>query len=142
MRIRSLNHSVYQVQYHIVWGTRFRRRYLKEYVAPEFISSLYKTIEKDPTLYVHSVSANEDHVHLQIEIPPSMPIATVVQHIKADSSAHLKRKFKFIREMYIDGSIWSVGYFVSTIGLNEQMIERYIANQGRKDRGTTLSFGF
>ena len=47
----------------------------------------------------------------------------------------LKKEFKFIREMYLDGSIWSVGYFVSTIGLNEEMIKRYIAQQGRKDLG-------
>ena len=39
--------------------------------------------------------------------------------------------------MYIDGSIWSVGYFVSTIGLNEEAIKKYIANQGKADRGTT-----
>ena len=44
--------------------------------------------------------------------------------------------------MYLDGSIWSVGYFVSTVGLDEAMIKRYIENQGRKDKGTTLRFGF
>jgi putative transposase len=44
--------------------------------------------------------------------------------------------------MYLDGSIWSVGYFVSTVGLNEEMIKKYIANQTRKDKGTTLRFGF
>lgn len=81
-------------------------------------------------------------MHLQIEIPPSVAIAAVVRRLKVETSIYLKKRFKFIREMYIDGSIWSVGYFVLTIGLNEAVIEKYIANQNRKDKGVTTSFGF
>ncbi len=140
MRTRSLNHSRYQIEYHIVWGTLYRRKYIKEYAKQELRKYLYQATKRYPTLFIHSFNTNEDHVHLQIEIPPSLSIAAVVQRLKSESSAHLKRKFKFIREMYLDGSIWSVGYFVSTVGLNEKMIKAYIANQGRKDRGTTLGF--
>jgi len=142
MRIRSLNHSQYQIVYHILWGTRYRRKYIKEYTKQELRKYLYSATKKYPTLYIHSFNTNEDHVHLQIEIPPNLSIAAVVQRLKAESSFHLKKQFKFIREMYLDGSIWSVGYFVSTVGLNEEAIKRYIANQGKKDRGTTMRFGF
>lgn len=145
MRTRSLNHSVYRVQYHIVWGTRYRRKYLKPYVKNELVASLYSTIKKYPTLHLETVNTDEDHVHLQIEIPPNLTIAAVVQRLKSESSAKLKKRFKFIREMYLDGSIWSVGYFVSTIGLNEQQINKYIKWQGKRDGGTSvknLSFGF
>lgn len=142
MRIRSLNHSVYQTQYHIVWGTRYRRKYLKEYVKNEFVTALYQTIKKYPTLHIETVNTNDDHVHLQIEIPPNLLISAVVCRLKSESSAKLKKRFKFIREMYLDGSIWSVGYFVSTIGLNEKAIERYIKYQDKKDRGRNLSLGF
>lgn len=142
MRIRSLNHSQYQIEYHIVWGTKYRRKYIKEYVKQELRKYLYHATKKYPTLHIFSFNTNDDHVHIQIEIPPDLSIAAVVQKLKAESSAYLKKKFKFIRDMYIDGSIWSVGYFVSTVGLNEEMIKRYIANQGRKDRGTTISLGF
>ena len=72
-------------------------------------------------------------MHLQIEIPPNLTIAAVVQKLKIESSIRLKKRFRFIREMYLDGSIWSVGYFVSTIGLNEKAIKRYITWQGKKD---------
>ena len=142
MRTRSLNHSVYQTQYHIVWGTRYRRKYLKEYTNAEFRLACYEVVKKCPTLFIHTVNVNNDHVHLQIEIPPNMSVATVVQAIKIHSSVRLKKRFKFIREMYIDGGIWSVGYFVSTIGLNEDTIRRYIQYQGRKDTGRTLRLGF
>ena len=137
MRIRNLNHSKYQILYHIVWGTRYRRKYIKEYTKQELRKYLYKATKKYPTLYISAFNTNDDHVHLQIEIPPNLSIATVVQRLKSESSAHLKKQFKFIRDMYLDGSIWSVGYFVSTIGLNEEIIKKYIANQGRKDRGIT-----
>jgi putative transposase len=142
MRTRSLNHSVYRIQYHIVWTTRYRRKYLKEYVEKEFVSSCYAVIKKYPTLYVHSIKTDDDHVHLQIEIPPNITIAAVVQKIKIESSINIKKRFKFVREMYIDGSIWSVGYFVSTIGLNEYVVKRYIEYQGRKDVGKTMRLGF
>ena len=133
MRMRSLNHSMYQTQYHIIWGTKYRRKYIKEYVKSELLENLFKTIKKYPTLYIHSINTDQDHIHLQIEIPPNLTIASVVQLLKGSSSIHLKKKFKFIREMYLDGSIWSVGYFVSTIGLNETQIKKYIEYQGKKD---------
>lgn len=141
MRIRSLNHSTYQIQYHIVWGTRYRFKFLKPYAKQELRVYLYGATKKYPTLHIHSFNTDEDHVHLQIEIPPSLPVAAVVQRLKSESSARLKKRFGFIDAMYVDGSIWSVGYFVSTVGLNEEAIRKYIANQGRKDRGTTLGFG-
>jgi putative transposase len=120
-----------------VWGTRYRRKYIKEYTKQELRKYLYRATKKYPTLFILAFNTDDDHVHLQIEIPPNLSIADVVQRLKSESSQYLKKKFKFIRDMYIDGSIWSVGYFVSTVGLNEQAIKRYIANQGKKDRGTT-----
>jgi putative transposase len=140
--MRSLNHSAYQHQYHIVWGTKYRRKYLKEYVKDEFLRSLYATVKKYPTLYVFIANIDNDHVHLQIEIPPNIAVARVVQQLKIDSSIALKRRFKFIREMYLDASIWSVGYFSSTIGLNEDQIKRYIEYQGKKDLPEAPLFEF
>ena len=133
MRIRALNHSTYQHQYHIVWGTKYRRKYLKPYVKQEFLSCLYACMEKYPTLYLHACNVDQDHVHLQLEIAPDTRVATAIQHLKALTSIHLKHQFKFIRDMYIDGGIWSVGYFSSTIGLNEAQIKHYIEWQGKKD---------
>ena len=142
MRTRSLNHSVYQTQYHLVWGTRYRYKWLKDYVKKEFASSCYAVVKKHPTLYIHSLNTDQDHVHLQIEIPPNVTVAAVVQKIKIESSIRIKKRFKFVREMYIDGSIWSVGYFVSTIGLDEARVRRYIEYQGKQDYGKTLRLGF
>ena len=134
MRIQSLNHSTYKLQYHLVWGTKYRKKWLKEYVKQELLKSLYSTAKKYPTLWIESVNTDEDHVHLQIEIPPNIAISDAVQKMKARSSSHLRKKFKFIREIYLEkDGIWSVGYFVSSIGINEKEIKRYIQWQDKRD---------
>jgi putative transposase len=133
MRRLNLNHSTYQHLFHIVWGTRYRRKFLKEYVKPEF-KRVLETIEKKyPTIHIEAMNVDNDHVHLQMEIPPNLSVASVVKRIKWLTSLRFKKKFKFIREMYLDGNIWSVGYFSSTIGLNEKIVKDYIARQGQKD---------
>ena len=142
MRIRALNHSTYQHQYHIVWGTKYRRKFLKPYVKQELLASLYATVKKYPTLYIAAVNVDHDHVHVQMEIPPDVAVAAAVQKLKAYSSIALKQQFKFVREMYLSGSIWSVEYFSSTIGLNETQIKRYIEWQGTKDLSEPLPLEF
>ena len=142
MRIRSLNHSTYSHLYHIVWGTKYRRKYLKPYVVNELNAVLRDIVKKFPTLHIEALNTDEDHVHLQIEIPPDVSVAVVVQKIKATSSKQFQKKFKFIREMYLDGNIWSVGYFSSTNGLNDAIVKRYIEKQGKSDYSKQARFGF
>jgi putative transposase len=135
MRIRNLNHSTYQHQYHVVWGTKYRRKILKPYVRSELRKTLYATVKKYPTLWIISMNTDDDHVHLQIEIAPNTCVSDAVGQLKKESSKHLRSTFKFIREIYIEkDGIWSVGYFSSTVGLNEAQVRRYIEWQGKKDQ--------
>lgn len=139
MRIRSLNHSVYQLQYHLVWGTKYRRKFIIPAVKQYLLESLYATVKKYPTLFILAANTDRDHIHLQIEIPPNFSLAEVVQKLKAVSSFQLRKRFKFIREMYLGKEgIWSVGYFVSSIGLNEAQIKKYITWQDKKEVPQTL----
>ncbi len=142
MRIQRLNHSVYQLEYHIVWGTKYRMKLLKPYVRKELLVSFEHTEFLYPTLHIVKANMRDDHVHIMIEVSPSVSISAMVQKLKAHSSMELKRKFKFIREADDSSGIWSIGYFVSSIGLNEQMIERYIANQDKHDRPQNARLGF
>ena len=133
MRIRSLNHSRYQHEYHIVWCTKYKRKFLQDYVKPVLIAWLFDIVKKYPTLYIKTVNTDIDHIHLQIEIPPDVAVSSVVQKLKMITSIKLRNRYPFIKNMYLDGNIWSVGYFSSTIGLNEAVIARYIENQGKED---------
>jgi len=78
-----------------------------------------------------------------IEIPPKYSVAEVVQELKSVSSRWLREKFSFIEKLYEKKEgIWSVGYFVSTIGLNEEQIRRYVEKQGQWDKSRDVTAEF
>ncbi len=108
----------------------------------EFVKSLYKLQKSHPNWYYHSVNTDQDHVHLIIELPPTVSLAYCIQQLKSHTSADLQRRFPFINKMSDEGSVWSVGYFVSTIGLNEDQIRKYVERQGLKDKGTDITSEF
>ena len=69
-------------------------------------------------------------------IPPKYSVSFVVETLKKNTSRSLRQHFSFLDEHYWDrGGIWSKGYFVSTVGVNEQVIKKYVAMQGREDAG-------
>lgn len=143
MRIQSLNHCTYQHQYHLVWGTKYRRKWLKPYVIADLAASFKTTLKKCPAVQILAMNTDNDHIHIQLEIPPNVAVAEVVQQLKSDSSKVLIKKFAYIRKMYMENSIWAVGYFSSTIGLNEDQIKKYIAYQGvEESTPKQISFEF
>ncbi len=135
MRTLHLNHSTYQLQYHIVWGTKYRYKWLKKYVLAQLRQSFRETEKKYPVFKVLESNSDEDHIHIQIEIAPSVAISDAVSKLKSNSSIFLRKRFKFIREMYLEkDGIWSTGYFVSSIGINEEQIKKYIEWQDQKEK--------
>jgi putative transposase len=106
------------------------------------IKALLKTQKRYPDWYLIKTNTGSDHVHILIEVPPKYSISDVVQKLKAESASVLKKKFKFISKIYGDTGIWSTGYFVSTVGLNEVNIKKYIDRQNDFDRGIDLTGEF
>ena len=143
MRTRSLNHCVYEVQYHLVWGVKYRRKILKEYVKPEIIKSIRKLQNTYPTWYIHEINTDQDHIHILIEISPKYSVSEVVQKLKIQTSKDLQSKFKFIDKIFgLHEGIWATGYYVSTVGMDEDKIAQYIAHQGQQDFDIDASFLF
>ena len=126
----------------MIWGTKYRRKILKHYVRSELIRSLYKVQRRNPTLYFHSINTGTDHVHMLIEIPPKYSVSEMVQKLKSCTSSDLRKRFQFINRIYTKSGIWSAGYFVSTVGLNEDQIRKYIDMQNNYDRGIDVSEEF
>ncbi len=89
-----------------------------------------------PEIDIMEVNHDEDHVHMLVSIPPKFSVGKVVGIIKSNTSRRLKGKFPFLKKVYwgTDG-IWSDGYFVSTVGIDEKIIQRYIQHQGQEDSG-------
>ena len=139
MRFRRSAHAIYKTEYHLVWIPRYRRKIfvkgVKEY-AQEMLAHIPGL---DPDIEVIKLNVQEDHVHLVMVIPPRIAVADVVQYIKTHSAKILRAKFPFLKKVYNgqDG-IWSRGYCVTSLGLNEKEILRYVAYQMKDDSGQLL----
>lgn len=74
-----------------------------------------------------------DHVHMCISIPPKYAVSNVVGYLKGKSAISIARKFKGRQRNFEGESFWARGYYVSTVGLDEEMIKEYIRNQEKND---------
>ena len=89
----------------------------------------------DDDIEVVKVNVQIDHVHIVTIIPPRLSVASAVQYMKVESAKKLRERFEFIRKAIGRGGVWSRGYCVSTVGLNEKAILRYVEHQEKEDKG-------
>lgn len=83
-------------------------------------------------------NSDKDHVHMFVSIPPSMSVGEFIRIYKTNSARNIKKQFEFLKQVYWGtDSLWSEGYFVSTVGINEHIIRKYVRNQGLIDAGQT-----
>jgi len=136
VEIRKQAHCVYRCEYHLVWIPRYRYKVLKPGVK-EYLDEKLKEVRKHyPEIEYRELSIQEDHVHLVVSFPPRMSISQVMQLIKSNTGRALKERFDFLKKTYYGaGGIWSVGYFASTIGLDAEMIKKYVRYQEKEDLG-------
>jgi putative transposase len=136
MKLRKQSHCVYKCEYHLILATKYRRKVFNDGIFAYMLERMKEVSNHYPELEVLEIDHDHDHIHMLISIPPKMSVGKVVGIIKANTSRGLKKKFSFLKDVYwgTDG-IWSDGYFVSTVGIDEQIIQKYIQNQGREDSG-------
>jgi len=137
MKLHKAAHTVYKTQYHIVWVTRYRRKILVTNIAEYLKLKLQEVRKVHPDWYLEEIGIDVDHIHLHMIIPPKYAVSKVVDALKAVTSLKLKQRFPhFLQKAYWDGGgIWSKGFFVSTVGINEAIIRRYVRYQGEQDTG-------
>jgi putative transposase len=100
----------------------------------------YEVTKHYPRLRIKEINHDIYHVHILISIPPQMSVGGVVRLLKTNTSRNIKSTFPFLKKLYYgtDG-MWSDGYFVSTVGVDQNIIKRYIENQGEEDIGQTAT---
>lgn len=137
MKLHRQSHAIYHNRYHLVFSTRFRRKVLKGGLG-DYMSVLMRTIQRrHPEIEIYEVKCDLDHIHMLVSIAPKMAVSEAVRILKANTARMMHRKVPFLKEVYTDGEegIWSVGYFCSTVGVNEKIIQKYIEMQGKEDSG-------
>ena len=131
------SHAVYHTRYHLVFATKYRRKVFAKPGMASYMKVIMTTIpRRHPEIEVFEVNTDKDHIHLLVSIAPKMAIAEAVRILKSNTGRMMTRKFPFIKKIYNDETtLWSIGYFVSTVGINERTIQAYIEHQGREDSG-------
>jgi putative transposase len=136
MEARRSGHGVYQTEYHVVWIPKYRRRILKPGVR-EYLSKLFPNIiKKMPGCEIVEQNIQVDHIHMVIVIPPKYAVSDVIGQIKQSTASQLRKKFTWLEKAYWkEKLVWSPGYYVSTIGLNEEGVIKYVKWQAHQDSG-------
>jgi putative transposase len=89
-----------------------------------------------PEIAIKEANCDEDHIHLLMVIPPKKAVSWVVNVLKSNTARLMRKKYPFLKKLYPrKAGIWSTGYFVSTVGVDEDAIAKYIRYQGKEDQG-------
>jgi putative transposase len=138
MEFVHASHCVYYCRYHIVLVTKYRKPIFNEGIFAYFKLKLAEITDHYPEIRFKTVNHDKDHLHFLVSIPPTMGVGKVVGLIKQNTARELKQKFPLVKQVYWGtDAVWSEGYFVSTVGVNEQVIKAYVESQGQKDAGQT-----
>ena len=136
MEVRLSGHGAYKLQYHIVWVCKYRRHILKPAIQAALRHELSRLLRSMPGVTVETIGFDEDHLHMVMTIPPKYAIASVMGQLKSQSASYLRTAFPWLKKVYWKETIvWSPGYFVSSVGLDEQTIRNYVEHQGQRDEG-------
>ncbi len=119
------SHATYTCQYHLVWTPKFRGKVLADRYIKQELKRIFKMICQWKGFTIHAWHIGDDHLHLVVSIPPKYSVAYALAVLKGKSSAWIKKK----TNKFPPGTLWERGYFVSTIGVDEVAVRRYVDNQ-------------
>ena len=131
-KTESLNHTKWDCKYHIVFIPKFRRKVLYGQLRRHLID-VFRTLAQHKESRIEEGHLMPDHVHMMISIPPKYSVSNVVGYIKGKSAIHLARVYAERKRNFVGQHFWARGYFVSTVGRDEQVIRNYIRHQEQED---------
>ena len=128
----SLSHTRWDCKYHIVFIPKCRRKLLYGNLR-QHLGEIFRKLASQKESRTEEGHLMPDHVHMMISIPPKYSVSQVVGYIKGKSAIHLARVYAERRRIYVGQHFWARGYFVSTVGRDEEVIREYIRNQEVED---------
>lgn len=125
---RKSSHACYRCEYHFVWVPKYRYQVLVKDIKGRLKGILVELCEWLDVEIIEGAIAS-DHVHMYVSVPPKYSPAQVMRVLKGKSSEYLRREFPELRKRYWGMHIWARGYFVSTVGIDREVIRRYVKAQ-------------
>ena len=127
--MRKGAHTQYDIQYHIVWTTKYRYKVLEKKVAERLRILLVQGC-KYRGIRIIKGNITPNHVHMLVACPPTLSVSKMLQYLKGRSSKILQDEFPGLKKRYWGQHLWSPGYFCRTVGtVTQEMIKEYIENQ-------------
>jgi len=133
-RFKRLSHSIYECKYHIIFCPKYRYRIFSGDIAEYTRQQVYQLCRQKELLEVLELSVKPDHIHLVMSIPPKYAVSTVMGYLKGKLALKLFERYEQLGRKYWGRHLWSRGYCVSTIGLDEEKIRLYVKWQEKKDQ--------
>ena len=122
------SHAVYRCEYHFVWVPKYRYQILVNDVKKRLKEILVELCNwLDITILEGAICS--DHVHMYLSVPPKYSPAYVMKILKGKSAERLRKEFPELKKKYWGLHIWARGYFVSTVGIDRDIIKQYVRNQ-------------
>lgn len=133
MEVQSLNHSTWVCNYHVVWIPKYRKKKIFKGIRADLGIILRKLADQKESKILEG-HLLPDHVHMLISIPPKYSVSSVVGYIKGKSALYIARQYNGRKRNFGGESFWARGFYVSTVGLDEETIRNYIKHQEEEDK--------
>ena len=131
-RVQSLAHTKWLCKYHIVFSPKYRRKIIFANIR-ESIGEIFKDLCKYKGVEIIEWHLMQDHVHMLVSIPPKISVSSFMGYLKGKSSLMIFDRHANLKYKFGNRKFWAEGYFVSTVGLNEATIKKYIQQQEKHD---------
>ena len=135
-RFTKLSHSLWHCQYHVVFVPKYRFRVLEGAISTE-VESCIRMFSSQKECEIVELNVQVDHVHLIVFVPPKLSMSDYVGIIKGRTAIRIFNKFRRLKtKPYFGNHFWARGYCVDTVGLDAEMIRKYVKYQEVQERKT------
>ena len=134
LQFKKLAHSLYECKYHVVFCPKYRYKILQDEVAQYVTQQIYRLCSQKDEVEVLEVNVQAEHVHVVISIPPKYAVSQMMGYLKGKLALRLFDRYPELRRRYWGQHVWSRGYCVSTVGLDEEHIRKYVKGQNKKEQ--------
>ena len=129
----SLSHTKWECKYHVVFIPKYRRKVVYGHLR-QYLGEVFRELARQKESRIEEGHLQPDHVHMLLSIPPKYAVAQVGGYLKGKSAIHIARTYGGRGRNFVGEHFWARGYFVSTVGRDEEEIRRYIQEQEAEDK--------
>ena len=122
---KTLNHSKWECKYHVVFIPKYRRKSLYKELRGD-LGQVFRELARRKGCEIEEGHVMPDHIHMMISIPPKYAVSQVIGYIKGKSAIHMARTYQNRKRNFVGENFWARGYFVSTVGRDEDVVREYI----------------